>query len=157
MATLIAVHVTGVDGLQKDLERFEKELPKKVIDGINKWGQGLRKSYSEHVASQHHYTGYLEKNIRWYNINKAGDFGYITMPTKGIYLSEARPHWVSLFKNPKLARWVSVKLRKSFTINGRPLNSILVRGHPFIHRYFQASLSRLRAELNFGVKRGLRK
>ena len=143
----------GIEGLKQNLERYKVKLPKNVIDAINQWGQELRDKYKEHLLTVHTSTGYGAKRTFWRNLTSGMNRGYVSMSETAYYLSEARPHWVSIYKYSRLKTWVK---RKGIPeIQGK--RAIFVRNYPFISRIYMGHYPRLRVYLKIAMRRALRK
>ena len=150
---MIEIQVRGLTRTIANLRKWEKEYPKQIRKGTNKWGKRLAGSMKLAVRP-HMWTGETYESIRWKPTKRGGN---LSIRKEGIYLDSAIPHKVSLNKsrarNIRLAEWAVAhniaRVEGNRTIPG----AITVHPHPFIGRVLMNNIMKLDKYISQEIKK----
>ena len=166
MVKIIHVRTSGdLTRVVRSISRIQTRLPQMTRNGIRRWGKVLERDMKNAAmdAGIKRSTGTLfDKGIECRQ-GKKSDHGHLFMRIYGIYLSEMKPHFVSVHRRRRrILRWARIARSSIIKRQARMIDSgekksfsVYVKPHPFISQGYRRSIPKLNLILKSNTRRAI--
>lgn len=81
---------------------------------------------------------------------KKTKYGYgVSIPEQGLFMDRMRPHWVSTYKHPEVAKW-AIDHGLVNPLTGKPPSGIYVKPHPWINAGYNTAAGQITTWMDTG-------